>query len=308
MNRRGIRSILAALATLVVSLSFTVTADAAPKRPPTTTQPVYVALGDSYAAGVGAGSYLSGTCYRSLKGYPGLIAAEKGYALDLQACSGATTADVISLQIPSKKLNSTTKYVTITVGGNDVGFSSVVSTCLGTSESACQTAVQGAVSKAENELPAKLSAVFAAAKKKAPNATIVATSYPQLLSPATPNCYPFTNFTAGEVTALNAGAVSLAGVIERAAATAAIEYSDVSTAFVGHAVCDSPAWIHNASLLSSYQSFHPNASGYLEGYKPGVVAELGGTSTGTTITVTTGGLTSSDTTRGNVKIPKSQKD
>ena len=68
---------VAALTVPLLGAAPSTTASAAPKVTATAAQPVYVALGDSYAAGDGAGSYLrDGTsCYRSLKGYPGLIAA-----------------------------------------------------------------------------------------------------------------------------------------------------------------------------------------------------------------------------------------
>ncbi|HSO68058.1 MAG TPA: SGNH/GDSL hydrolase family protein [Arachnia sp.] len=330
MNRRGIRGVLATLATLVVSLTFvSVGVDAAAKRPaptptptptasPTTNptptptpapQPVYVALGDSYAAGVGGGSYIQdGTgCYRTLKGYPGLIATEKGYALDLQACSGAKIADVTS-GLPQSKLSSA-DYVTVTVGGNDVGFSSVLSTCIGTSEAACLTAVQNAVTTAQTLLPAQLTDLFETIEAAAPaGATIVATGYPRLLSATRADCSYLTTVSSKERDALNAGAVTLSEVISDAALAAGIDYADVLPDFLGHGVCDSSAWIYNASLFSTYQSYHPTATGYLSGYKPAVAIALGATSSGTAMTVTTGGKTSTDTTRGTVKIPKSQKD
>lgn len=300
------RSIAAALTAVVVAMSITVAgAEAAPKRP-TTTQPVYVALGDSYAAGDGAGSYLRDrtTCYRSLKGYPGLIAAENGYALDLQACSGATTSDVLNLQIPSNKLSRSTQFVTITVGGKDIGFSVVVSTCMGTSEDACLAAVGKAVDLTEQVLPRRLDQVFAAAKSKAPNATIVATTYPRLMPPETSCTSWLTNFTATETAAMNAGADVLAEVITTSAESQGIGVADVRDPVAGHAVCDPQAWIHDANLLNQHESFHPTATGYASGYKPTVAGVLGGTATGTAATVTTGGTTSSDTTRGAVKLPK----
>ena len=43
------------------------------------------------------------------------------------ACGGATTADVLSGQVAA--LRTTTTLVTISVGGNDVGFADVVTTC-----------------------------------------------------------------------------------------------------------------------------------------------------------------------------------
>src|SRR5689334_24893642 len=91
--------------------------------------PSYVALGDSYSSGVGTRTYISdGTsCQRSTKAYPYLIAQARGYALNFQACSGATTATVTSNQLGA--LSSTTKFVTMSVGGNDAGFSSVITEC-----------------------------------------------------------------------------------------------------------------------------------------------------------------------------------
>lgn len=299
MNRRGIRGVLATLATLVVLLSFTTTAHAAPNT--------YVALGDSYASGNGAGSYLTGTankgCYRSLKSYPGLIASGSGLSLVFEACSGATIADVRNKQM--SRLPGAA-YVTITIGGNDIGFSKVVSTCLGTNTAACRSAVDAATAKAgSGTYRAELASLFSAVKTKAPGARIVATSYPLLFN--NKDCSILTNFTTDEMTKLNEGAAVLAETIRAAAVEdAGIAFADVRGPFVGHAVCDSPAWILNANLFKSYESFHPNATGHLSGYKPAVATALGPiTATGTTAKVTTSGVGSSDTTRGHVKIPKS---
>src|SRR5689334_24591090 len=91
--------------------------------------PSYVALGDSYSSGVGTRTYISdGTsCQRSTKAYPYLIAQGRGYSLNFQACSGATTSTVTSSQLGA--LSTATSYVTISVGGNDAGFSSVITEC-----------------------------------------------------------------------------------------------------------------------------------------------------------------------------------
>lgn len=58
------------------------------------------------------------------------------------ACSGATTSDVISSQ-PSS-LNSSTTLVSISIGGNDVGFPSIMETCVLESTSSCESAVSAA--------------------------------------------------------------------------------------------------------------------------------------------------------------------
>ena len=74
--------------------------------------PAYVALGDSYSSGVGTRSYIDdGTeCQRSTFAYPSLISAQRGYALDFRACSGATIPDVTNTQLGA--LNAATSYVT----------------------------------------------------------------------------------------------------------------------------------------------------------------------------------------------------
>src|SRR6267143_709118 len=88
-------------------------------------QPPYVALGDSYSSGVGTRVYYNdGTsCQRSPDAYAPLIASQRGYALNFQACSGAKTTDVNNNQLGP--LASTTNLATITIGGNDAGFSNV---------------------------------------------------------------------------------------------------------------------------------------------------------------------------------------
>src|SRR5690349_19303808 len=87
------------------------------------TEAEYVALGDSYASGVGAAPYdaSSGACLRSPNNYPHLWAAgHPKYALKDVTCSGATIADVRDSQLPA--LSATTSLVTVTVGGNDAQF------------------------------------------------------------------------------------------------------------------------------------------------------------------------------------------
>ena len=80
----------------------------------------YVALGDSYSSGVGAGDYTGGSCRRSSHAYSALWAAEHSPAsYRSAACSGATTASVLSGQLSA--VTSDTTFVTITIGGNDVG-------------------------------------------------------------------------------------------------------------------------------------------------------------------------------------------
>src|SRR5882672_5021375 len=89
----------------------------------------YVALGDSYSSGVGTRVFYSesGSCKRSPEAYGPKIAAARGYTLSFQACSGAKTTDVNGKQLGT--LSGSTALVTITIGGNDAGFSNVILNC-----------------------------------------------------------------------------------------------------------------------------------------------------------------------------------
>ena len=92
--------------------------------------PQYVAMGSSFAAGIGLGPRAPGSpiaCMRTVNGYPSQLAALIKLPLVDVSCSGATTAHILSggqlFQRP--QLNAVkpgTKLVTITSGGNDVGY------------------------------------------------------------------------------------------------------------------------------------------------------------------------------------------
>src|SRR4051794_24291911 len=117
---RGMRKFIAA-ACIAVALTATGAAPAmAGER--------YVALGDSYSSGTGTRTYFDSGCQRSVYAYPSLVDTQRANTdLVFAACSGAKTADVLNNQVSN--VTSTTRWVTITIGGNDAGFSSVITTC-----------------------------------------------------------------------------------------------------------------------------------------------------------------------------------
>ena len=140
----------------------------------------YVALGDSYSSGVGAGSYdsASGDCKRSTKAYPKLwAAAHSPSSFAFTACSGARTGDVTAGQLAP--LSSATDLVSITVGGNDAGFSDVMTTCVLQSESSCINRINQARAYVDTTLPGKLDSVYSAIRSKAPAARVVVLGYPR---------------------------------------------------------------------------------------------------------------------------------
>lgn len=127
----------------------------------TTTNPVpfavqvaapHAALGDSYSSGEGATSFYPGTgfpddhvdagpgnhCHRSRTAWAFDVGSAHGYDTWLDACSGAVINDLLryNRQNPNEvpqidNLSATrTKLVTLTVGGNDVGFPDIITSCI----------------------------------------------------------------------------------------------------------------------------------------------------------------------------------
>src|SRR4051812_40855230 len=143
MRRRHVFASLALSAVLTV-----ITASPAAAA---TSELDYVALGDSYSSGVGATGQI-GLCLRSSNAYPGLWAARNHpRTYRSVACGGATTDTLRSTQLWA--LSRRTDLVSVTIGGNDVGFASTMITCTLVDDAGCQAAVDEATDVGENELP-----------------------------------------------------------------------------------------------------------------------------------------------------------
>jgi lysophospholipase L1-like esterase len=264
-----LKRLAVAAATAIVVLAGTGTTPAAHATPP-----AYVALGDSYSSGTGTRSYLAdGTaCQRSAYAYPSLLAAAGGYALDFRACSGATVADVTRAQLGS--LSASTGYVTISVGGNDAGFASVLTTCAQPAWlSNCNAAVDRAQRFIDTTLPAALSELYAAIRSRAPQAKVVVVGYPRLFNGT--DCNALTWFSATEMSRLNATADLLNRRTAAAAAARGFGFANPTSAFTGRAVCDRPEWINGLSLPVT-ESYHPKTTGHAYGYAPTVGPQLTG--------------------------------
>ena len=228
----------------------------------------YVALGDSYSSGVGAGSYISasGSCLRSTNAYSALWASAHSPSSYVSvACSGATTSDVLNSQVSA--LSSSTTLVSITIGGNDVGFSSVMQTCVLDSTSACLTAVSNAENAARTVLPGRLANTFAAIRAKSPSAHVVVLDYAELYDLGHSWFCP--GLSGSDRSALNGAADLLDSVIQTAAANAGDTFADVKGRFNGHELCDfGSEWLHSVNVTDLTESYHPNASGHSGGYLP----------------------------------------
>ena len=242
-----------------------------------------VALGDSYASGVGSRDYFddSGDCYRSPKAYSSLIASANALALDLQACAGAVTADVRNNQVQA--LSAGTDYVSVTIGGNDVDFAPVLTECAKPGWwGDCDGAIDEALAVLQNELPSRLDATYADISSRAPGADVVATGYPILFNGE--DCNAITFFSPEEEQRLNDATDDLNALIEQKASAAGFTFADVRSAFAGHAVCDEVEYVNGASM-PLVNSYHPNVDGHAA--YASVVGPAFGLGDGSDATVTT---------------------
>jgi len=99
----------------------------------------WVALGDSYTAGPGAGDpydeHLDPEyCYRSKGAYPVQLIEDFPFhtapRYQFLACTGANTGDVLHNQLRNVDTNPPPDFVVLTLGGNDIGFGAIIRACL----------------------------------------------------------------------------------------------------------------------------------------------------------------------------------
>jgi lysophospholipase L1-like esterase len=221
----------------------------------------YVALGDSYSSGVGTRVFYeeAGECDRSPDAYGPKIAAKHGYTLNFEACGGAKTPEVIEKQLG--KLTSSTALVTITIGGNDAGFSNVIINCA-LYYFTCGSAISEANEYIAKTLPGKLETTYKDIRAKATTAEVIVLGYPKLFTKEGKTCN--VNFlTSGNEKKMNETAEKLDAVIKARAEALKFKFVNPTSAFEAHAVCASEEWLNGQSNPLS-ESYHPNVKGQEE--------------------------------------------
>jgi lysophospholipase L1-like esterase len=218
----------------------------------------YVGLGDSYASGVGTRVFYSesGSCKRSPEAYPPKIAAANGYTLSFQACSGAKTTDVNANQLGT--LSSTTALVTISIGGNDAGFSNVIINCA-LYYFTCGSAINEANNYIATKLAGVLDTTYNNIRSRATTAHVVVLGYPHLFTDTGTTCNA--NFlTSSNEKRLNETGDKLDAVVKARAEAHGFTFVDPRSAFKPHAVCASEEWLNGQSNPLE-ESYHPNVKG-----------------------------------------------
>lgn len=259
----------------------------------------FVALGDSYAAvgRIAPGAWTAGpvACVRTDDAYPAVVARKLGVGTFVDAsCGGAVSDDLWRPDegVPPQfdALDAETDLVTLTIGGNDVGFSAVMLACavrtnvaeplLPTvdpvlesmsknfdASTSCSDVIDRQASAALDGLGSRLDAVYGEIVRRSPEARVVTVGYLAALPDEetirhSPDCAPLMAATEDERTKMRGFQDQLNAVVraagERNGATVVIPDEP------GHSMC-SPAdtrWVDLTGLGTGAAPVHPTTSGH----------------------------------------------
>jgi len=259
----------------------------APARTPEVVPGSYVALGDSYTSGPAIPTQLGpattptapATCLRSSENYPSLTARALGLQLVDVSCGGATTDDFDRSQasgIPAQlsALQRTTALVTVGIGGNDLGFSTIATNCASYTPWgptrvgwSCQDHYDAGgvdqVAGAVLAVGAKVTRVLAEVHQRAPEAHVFVVGYPDIVPPTGSGCWPSLPFRAGDLDFLRGVEAELDSTLAAAAAGAGDRFVDMATPSATHSACTAPdnRWVEPVLHPSGSYPLHPGAAG-----------------------------------------------
>lgn len=231
----------------------------------------YVALGDSSAAAPGVPDTIDARCMRSNHNYPSIVARRLHVpSFTDVSCDGARTDDLYAGQLKAVTWNTT--LVTISIGGNDVGFGRIVAKCtaLGTihpNGAPCHVSYGRTGS---DELHSRLAVaepkivkVLRAIHQRAPRARVFLVGYLRLVPANHLGCRPREMFGNGDLPYLASFENALNSMLGRAARRGHAVFVDNHPASLGHDFCASrdARWSEALFPANPALPFHPNARG-----------------------------------------------
>ena len=272
--RRTVRVCLAALAliamlALIVLLIIVVQGKRLPSG-----NARYVAMGSSFAAGIGLGPRAPDSpfaCMRTINGYPSFLAKALSLPLVDVSCSAATTEHLLhggqyfqGAQL--RAVTTATQLVTITSGGNDVGYVGDLSAFAAQQDPSLTSRLAGlalGIPVADRhrdfaKVRRDLVAVVQAIRQRAPRARVILITYPRILPPTLP-CKRL-NMTEMQVAAMRKVGDALAGATRAAAADSDVLLVDMDRLGAGHHACSADPWV-NGWRDPQGRAFHPNLRG-----------------------------------------------
>jgi lysophospholipase L1-like esterase len=261
------------------------TAAATPSPGATSLAGPYVALGDSFTADP-VSSRLSGSanvaCQRSDRDYPYLVAAALGASAKLTnvSCYGATSRDLGFAQHTSgpaspaqlDALSAADRLVTVQIGGDDIGFSGIATTCGALSltnldgDPCRQHYTKGGtdqLARAVTQATPQVAAALATIRQRAPHARLLVVGYPDILPVRGNGCWPEVTVARGDLPYLRGVENELNAMLATQAARAGATFVNTYTPSIGHDACQ-PAgtkWIEGLIPTSAAYPMHPNALG-----------------------------------------------
>jgi GDSL-like Lipase/Acylhydrolase family len=247
--------------------------------------PSYVALGDSYTAGplipTQTGSPIG--CLRSTNDYAAVVASSLGASSFTNiSCSGATTANMDGSQSVTggtnapqfSALSASTTLVTLGIGGNDIGFSSILENCAEDSlhnpigDPCKQQYTSGGtdqLAQAIDNLAPVIGSVLSQIHQLAPNARVLLVGYPVILPNSGDGCWPVVPIAYGDVPYLRGVELELNSMLASEAAANNATYVNTYTDSIGHDACQSASeqWVMGLIPTTSAAPFHPDQTGEL---------------------------------------------
>jgi lysophospholipase L1-like esterase len=243
----------------------------------------YVALGDSFtAAPLAGGLGRPAGCLRSVKDYPSLVATALGRSVSLvnASCYGASTGDLSHAQhtvgqtnpAQLSALSAADRLVTVQIGGDDIGFGKIASTCGALSLTSptgnpCQRHyTQGGtdqLARAVTRAAPQVAAALAAIRARAPHARVLVVGYPDLLPVRGNGCWPEVTIARGDLPYLRGVETKLNTVLAAAAHRAGDTFVDSYTPSIGHDACQhrGTKWVEGLIPTSAAVPMHPNVLG-----------------------------------------------
>jgi lysophospholipase L1-like esterase len=249
--------------------------------------PFYVALGDSYTSGPGLPAQLGpqsnppapAACQRSSDNYPTIVAKSLGVAVDDVSCLGASTKDLDASQgsgIPAQlsALGPSTSLVSLGIGGNDLGFSSVVANCAAVTPWgatkvgwSCRShyTVNGVdeLVSLVHQVGDRVAALLTDVRSRAPQARVFVVGYPDIVPANGGGCWPMLPFSSADLDYVRTIEADLNDTLSSDASAAGDGYVNMATPSAAHNACTSAAsrWVEPIVPSPGTFPLHPSAVG-----------------------------------------------
>jgi lysophospholipase L1-like esterase len=239
----------------------------------------WAGLGDSYAAGpLIPNQQLNPLgCLRSDHNFAHLAAATLGRSLADVSCSGAKTDDMTAPQDVTlgpnppqfNALTTDTQVVTLQIGGNDIGFTSILQNCATANPFAhpCRDryVVDGRDTLADKiaATAPKIAAVLQGIHARSPGARVFVVNYAAILPETGSGCGPQVPIAFTDVPYLRSVEKKLNAMLAEKAAANGARIVDDYTASIGRDACRSAStrWVEPLVPGNAAAPFHPNARG-----------------------------------------------